>query len=287
MKKLEIARAALRSAEEKYGLRSHVVREGSHLRLARPGEIQAEDTWELPESISSLFPTGFPRRGSLEVAGRTFLLLLSSLLSAQGAWLAIVGMEDISWEFVRALGMNLGRTVRIDIQENVAGLVPSLASAIDGFDVVLLSEEVRIDRREWERLGQRSLMKNSLVIRESAKNNAFITSSLSHIEGMNEGGGRLRSFTLELFSSYGCHSSIDIDEGGIRSPRAIREETFEHEPYTQPLRLLSLSEEAKSAGRSRVREVARRCFNADTYTSQQKERRVKICSVASSSHSGH
>lgn len=285
MTKLEIARAALRSAEEKYGLKSQIVRVGSQLRLARPGEVQVEDTWDVPASITSLFPTGFPRRGSVEVSGRTFLLLLASLLSAQGAWLAIVGMEDISWEFAKLLGMDVARTVRVDTHGNTGGLFSSVASAIDGFDVVLLSEGVRVDRREWERLRQRSLAKNALLIRESPENGAYITSRLSHIEGMHEGSGRLRSFTLELFGPYGRHSSLAIDERGIRPPvKEQRDAQAGKHSHEKHLRLVAPpvahEEEKQEVHREEAVSLAQ-------HTKQQKERRVGICSVASSSRSGH
>lgn len=198
--RLERARSALALAEQQVGVASARLRivpdAGSVAPAGAP--VSAPDAWEIPASLSSLFPDGLVKGMTVGVRGsRLASLILASIPSSQGAWTACVGIADMGWICASRLGMDLERTVLV-ARESGPAMGQVLAAAIDGFDVVVVGEEIRLDARERRLLARRALARGVLVIAEGWPVRRMVEARYLGSQGLRAGSGHLSKVSLEL-----------------------------------------------------------------------------------------
>ncbi|MDO5723959.1 MAG: hypothetical protein Q4P33_06120 [Flaviflexus sp.] len=142
--RLAVARQALARAEATAGLHATTTQSAGD-----PG-------WHVPEPLAPLLTALTP--GVVTVTGATSLALaLAGAASAEGAWVAALGMPHLGWGAAAEYGLDLARTATIADP----GPVPAetLAALADGFDIILagnLGLTVREERRLEARLRSRS-----------------------------------------------------------------------------------------------------------------------------------
>lgn len=188
--KLDAARAVLAAAEESVGLVAAHPR-GKEWEVAVGG-------WHVPEELGALFPRGVaPGQTFATFGSRLAAVLLASILSSQGAWMACIGIPDMGWGAAAGLGVDLSHTVTVPLVGEVnASRV--LTAAIDGFQVVMVGRGVRLDHGARRVLARRALTRGTLLIGEEWAAREKLAARFIGAEGMNAGKGHLRALRVEL-----------------------------------------------------------------------------------------
>ena len=138
---LEVARAALRRAELRTGVRS-----------SAPGVVDLDDA---PQPLSAILDDGgrLPRGAASVITGSTSLLL-ALLAMSQGSsdWFAMVGAPDLRMLAAADAGVALERVALVPrAGEDPAGVVAAL---LDGMAYVVVGPGARLTASERRRLSR-------------------------------------------------------------------------------------------------------------------------------------
>ncbi|MGO1592298.1 MAG: hypothetical protein ACTHW1_03600 [Ancrocorticia sp.] len=213
--KLSAARSVLMQAETAVGLnvsRSLDRHDSEWDHLAR---------WDVPAPLQEVFPAGLAQGITIGVHGsRLTSMLLAGVASSQGAWVACLGIPDMSWGMAGILGMNLEHTVCVPDCPGPM-LTQAISAAIDGFDVVLVGPSI-LERRDTRVLARRALSRRTLLLGEGWHARSHADGTLVDIGGAGRGGGHISSLTLRLSTDSSDTSSlIEITGQGWQAAETI------------------------------------------------------------------
>lgn len=232
--RLASARAALLHAEESVGLTMRVLpRMGAD---SQPHQLHsgAEEGWEVPPSIGSLFPYGVTRGATLGISGaRIATMLLAGIMSTQGAWIACIGIPDIGWGLASELGMNMSRTIHVP-GDNVRLSAHVIATAIEGFDAVIIGKNVLLDSREKRLLSRKALSHKRVLLAEEWTVRDSVKGEFLGVSGMHHGRGHIATIHMELMRSGFGKVPLDIDSRGWRVREALHAVQYSS-THTEPM----------------------------------------------------
>lgn len=184
---LELARATLRRAELRTGVRSSTPGVGGLDDAPRPLGAILDDGGRLP-------------RGAASVITGSTSLLLALLAMSQGSsdWVAVVGAPDVGMLAAADVGVALERVALVPrAGEDPAGVVAAL---LDGITYVVVGPDARLTTSERRRLLARARERGSGLVAASAWEHAAIR--LDAVEhrwaGPNHGAGYLRRCELDI-----------------------------------------------------------------------------------------
>lgn len=194
MDRLAVARAALMQAEESVGLAAARGIPQGHEEVW----ADAAGTWDIPPSLDGVFPHGLARGMTIGVSGsRLATLLVAGMVSAQGAWVACLGVPDMGWGAACILGMNIEHTVHVPGRQNpITSRV--ISTAIEGFDAVMVGHDVRLDARERRLLTRKALSHGTLLIAEGWHVRERVTGAFLGVDGVQRGRGHISDIRMEL-----------------------------------------------------------------------------------------
>lgn len=178
--------------------------------------------WPVPSLLAAVLPHGLMRGMTLGVHGsRLASLLVAGLASSQGAWVACIGIPDMSWGMALLLGMNFERVVLVP--EHTSRVLPqAISTAIDGFDVVLVGQRVFLDPREKRLLTRRALSRKILLIGEGWESREQVRGRLVGVDGLHDGSGHITSLNMDMVRPGGKPCRIAITQQGWGAGEAIR-----------------------------------------------------------------
>lgn len=195
------------SAESAMSAASAAGRLARAQRTLRRAEAQAgvrQDSWAPREEslpiAAQLQGLGLhlPPGGAIGVGGSTALLL--TLLGAAGAggrWIAVVGMPNLGIRAAADYGVDLSRLVLIPDPGAQAPQV--LAAVIDGFDIVVAGEHLRLGAGQRRSLLGRARTQRTLVVAPLwPEVPVQLRAEASTWEGVERGGGYLREQRLRV-----------------------------------------------------------------------------------------
>jgi hypothetical protein len=178
-----------------------------------PLALARERTMPLLPALTSLFPEGGLRRGSIVavdgVGATSLALAVAAGPSATGSWTAVVGDPGLGLAAAGEAGMVLERMLVIDPQNSAgknsagktgaAGVVAALVGAVD---VVLVGPGVRIRPADVRRLSARMRERGSVLIRIGAVEEQGVDIGLRIVEsewtGLGVGHGLLRARRVRI-----------------------------------------------------------------------------------------
>jgi len=142
------------------------------LERARPVALAAQRALPVTPALTSLLPGGLRRGSTVAIgtgagtgAGATSLLLaLLAGASAEGSWVALVGMPEVGPEAAASMGIDLGRLALVpDPGEQWPAVVSAL---LDGIELVAVRLGGRLRPRpvEARRLAARARHQSSVLI---------------------------------------------------------------------------------------------------------------------------
>jgi hypothetical protein len=168
--------------------------------LAQPVSLAREQVLPVTEGLAPLIPGGALQRGStLAVSGQaaTSLGLALAAGPAQvGGWTAVIGLPALGLQAAAEFGVALARLVLVASPEP-RQWATVVATALDGFDVVLLRVPRGIRLGEVRRLQARARQRGAvLVVLGSADRleaDLVLRAGAPCWEGMGAGHGHLRA----------------------------------------------------------------------------------------------
>jgi len=176
-----------------------------------PLALARERTMPLLPALTSLFPEGGLRRGSIVavdgVGATSLALAVAAGPSAAGSWTAVVGDPGLGLAAADESGVVLERMLVIDPHAGVgkasergaAGVVAALVGAVD---VVLVGPGVRIRPADVRRLSARMRERGSVLIRIGAIDEPGVDVGLRVVEsewsGLGVGHGLLRARRVRI-----------------------------------------------------------------------------------------
>ena len=179
-----------------------------------------------PEVVRSLVEmrTG----GAYRVDDQSLAVALLSAASAEGAWVGVVGVDDLGLEAAAEAGLDLERTVLVP--DPGAGWLEAVTALVDVLPVVLLRPSSRVDQRLAAKVGARLRKRSATLFVQGDWPGAEARLWLEQTRwsGMGDGYGRLR----ERATRVGCRRgtapaqfadwpSLEVEEGS----RGARHET--------------------------------------------------------------
>ncbi|MCB2175068.1 MAG: hypothetical protein KQH57_04630 [Actinomycetales bacterium] len=220
-----VARAVLARAEERtgtarrpWGDRGDVVR----------GPVRDHGVRSLPvdPTLDALLPSGLERGTTLTVAGSTSLLLaMLARASADGAWVAVVGLPAVGLLAAHQLGLSLERLVLVPDAGPDGPRV--LAAMVDGVDAVVVGDVALtdVDRRK---LSARARERSAVLLSTGPWPGASVvlTAQGSRWSGVGRGEGRLRTRVLTVAregrgaAGRGWHGQVPLP--GVGAARGAR-----------------------------------------------------------------
>ncbi len=166
--------------------------------------------WAVPSSLAGVLPHGLVRGMTVGIRGsRLASLLVAGLASSQGAWVACIGIPDMSWGMALLLEMDFERVILVPEYKNRV-LPQVISTAIDGFDVVLVGQQVFLDPREKRLLARRALSRKILLIGEGWESREQVHGHLVGVDGLCGGSGHVNTLNLDMFrpGERPCHVAI-------------------------------------------------------------------------------
>lgn len=168
-----------------------------------PLALARERTMPLLPALTSLFPEGGLRRGSVVavdgIGATSLALAVAAGPSAAGSWTAVVGDPGLGLAAAAEAGVVLERMLVIDPGPSAAGVVAALVGAVD---VVLVGPGVRIRPTEGRRLTARMRERGSVLIRIGAIDEPGVDIGLCIVEsewaGLGVGHGLLRARRVRI-----------------------------------------------------------------------------------------
>ena len=203
---LEAARAALRSAERRVG-----VRHRSEV-LAPVGQD--------PVPLTGLLPGGVLPAGAAAVVSGS-VGLLGWLLGAaqQGRWLAVVGWPALGMVALAEAGVDLERAFLVPGPGGQA--VAVLAALVGGIDVVVVGPGARVTRAEERRLLARARQNGTTILSPEGWEGASLRLHVDDATrgGLGQGTGLLREVRLSVVrrsaaDGAGRRFTVERDRGG-------------------------------------------------------------------------
>ena len=178
--------------------------------------------WAVPASLTGVLPHGLRRGMTVGVRGsRIASLLLAGLASSQGAWVACIGMPDMSWGMALLLGMDFDRVILVpEYKDRV--LPQAISTAIDGFDVVVVGQRVFLDSRERRLLSRRALSRKVLLIAEGWESREQVRGQLVGVEGPRGGSGHIGALDLDMSRPGGRPCRLAITQRGWQAREVVR-----------------------------------------------------------------
>ncbi|MDT0164979.1 hypothetical protein Q9R32_05360 [Actinotalea sp. AC32] len=211
----ELARSVLRLAEERTGAarwvrpvtrtaepRARAVPEDAARAVPRVPDDPEAVARLLPVApgLDALLPAGGLARGSTVVVdGSTSLVLaLLAQASAEGAWVALVGLPDAGVLAAHQLGLALDRVALVPAPGADAPTV--VAALLDGFDAVVVGPAAVLADADRRRLAARARERSAVLVPTTPWPGAHVVldAAEAHWEGLGRGHGRLRSRRLTV-----------------------------------------------------------------------------------------
>ncbi|MDP9799957.1 hypothetical protein J2S49_000033 [Arcanobacterium wilhelmae] len=191
--KLAAARAALAVAEDRLGISS-----------ART------DGYAVPRYLSAVFPRGVVKGQAYVASGSPMLpYLLAGAAAQAGAWVAMVGIGNVSWSATDACGIERERLAYIP---HVDSFGPQVISAlVDSFDVLLVGE-VGMSSRQARSLERRVRSRGKVVIAPRWPEGENVSMHLASVEGLRDGRGHISSMDYDISSQFG-HVRVSYARG--------------------------------------------------------------------------
>jgi len=183
---LEVARATLRRAELRTGVRSHA-----------GGVADLDDS---PRPLGAILDDGWlPRGGASVVAGSTSLLL-ALLATSQGSadWVAFVGAPDVGMLAAADAGVALERVALVPrTGDDPAGVVAAL---LDGMTYVVVGPDARLTVSERRRLLGRARERGAGLVSVGEWEQAAVRLAVvaQRWTGVDHGAGYLRRCELDI-----------------------------------------------------------------------------------------
>jgi len=183
---LEVARATLRRAELRTGVRSHA-----------GGVADLDDS---PRPLGAILGDGWlPRGGASVVAGSTSLLL-ALLATSQGPadWVAFVGAPDVGMLAAADAGVALERVALVPCTgDDPAGVVAAL---LDGMTYVVVGPDARLTASERRRLLGRARERGAGLVSVGEWEQAAVRLAVvaQRWTGVDHGAGYLRRCELDI-----------------------------------------------------------------------------------------
>lgn len=174
-----------------------------------PLALAREHTMPLLPALTSLFPEGGLRRGSIVavdgVGATSLALAVAAGPSASGSWTAVVGDPGLGLAAAAEAGVVLERMLMIDPSRQGAGgnsAAGVLAALVGAVDVVLVGPGVRIRPADVRRLSARMRERGSVLIRIGAIDEPGVDIGLRIVEsewtGLGVGHGLLRARRVRI-----------------------------------------------------------------------------------------
>lgn len=190
-----VARAVLARAEERTGTVRRPWDRGETRGPARDHGVRA---LPVDPTLDALLPHGLERGTTLTVAGSTSLLLATlARASADGAWVAVVGLPAVGLLAAHQLGLSLERLVLVPDAGPDGPRV--LATMVDGVDAVVVGE-VALTDADRRKLSARARERSAVLLSTGPWPGASVvlTAQGSRWSGVGRGEGRLRTRTLTV-----------------------------------------------------------------------------------------
>jgi hypothetical protein len=210
-----------------------------------PLALARERTMPLLPALTSLFPEGGLRRGSMVAVGgvgaTSLALAVAAGPSASGSWTAVVGDPGLGLAAAAESGVVLERMLVIDPRgQDAAGVVAALVGAVD---VVVVGPGVRIRPADVRRLSSRMRERGSVLIRIGSLDEPGVDIGLRIVEsewtGLGVGHGLLRARRVRI-ETQGRGSAAQprgaamLLPGPRGAPIALGEHALgEHAPETE------------------------------------------------------
>ncbi len=181
---LEVARATLRRAELRTGVRS-----------STPGVVDLDDA---PRPLGTVLDDGRLPRGAASVITGSTSLLLALLATSQGTsdWIAVVGAPDVGMLAATDVSVALERVALVPATgHDPAGVVAAL---LDGMTYVIVGPDARLTASERRRLLARARERGAGLVSTSPWEHAAVRLDVvtHHWAGTDRGAGYLRSCEL-------------------------------------------------------------------------------------------
>ncbi|MFT0848629.1 hypothetical protein VR010_12895 [Actinomycetaceae bacterium L2_0104] len=188
----------------------------------QPAAWSTQMGWSVPASLTGVLPHGLRRGMTLSVRGsRLASLLLAGLASSQGAWVACIGIPDMSWGMALLLGMDFDRVILVpEYRDRV--LPQAISTAIDGFDVVVVGQRVFLDSREKRLLSRRALSRKVLLIAEGWESREQVQGQLAGVEGPRGGSGHINALNLDMSRPGGRPCRVAVTQRGWQTREVVR-----------------------------------------------------------------
>jgi hypothetical protein len=138
--------------------------------------------------------------GAYRVDDQSLALAVLSAASAEGAWVGVVGVDDLGLEAAAESGLDLARAVMVP--DPGAGWLEAVSALVDVLPIVLLRPPSRVDQRLAAKVSAR-LRKRSATLfvqGEWPGAEARLWLEQTRWSGMGDGYGRL----LERAAQVGC-----------------------------------------------------------------------------------
>ena len=183
---LEVARAALRRAELRTGVRS-----------PGPGGVDLDDA---PRPLGAILDDGCLPRGAASVVTGSTSLLLALLATSQGSsdWLAVVGAPNLGMLAAADVGVALERVALVPrAGDDPASVVAALQ---DGMTYVVVGPDAWLTVSERRRLLARARERGSGLVSVSAWEHAAVRLAVvaHRWAGTDAGAGYLRRCELDV-----------------------------------------------------------------------------------------
>lgn len=152
-----------------------------------------ERAWTLGEPWSALLPAGLPRGRVVSVESSTSLLLaLAGQASAQGAWIAVVGMPSFGAVAAARRGVELAKVALVPHPGAQAAEVIGLC--LEGVDVVLAGPSLVLSDADRRRLAARARERGASILAVAPWAGSDVTLAVERVSwsGLGAGEGRLR-----------------------------------------------------------------------------------------------
>lgn len=229
MDPLEVARAALRRAEQHVGV------------TATAPPVEVEDLAP-PGTLLSMLPDGaLPRGATTSVDGSHSLLLALLAQSLPGdQWCAIVGAPELGMLAGAHLGLDLTHVALVP--DPGPAVLEVCAALIDGMHTVVVGPRVALSVSDQNRLNARAREREATLLTTNAWAGAAVTLTVDKRlwSGADQGAGYLRSQHLEVTRAGRANAAVprrfDVTLGAS-SERATAQDVTRR--AAQPLRLVS------------------------------------------------
>ncbi|WP_084103986.1 hypothetical protein [Demequina sp. NBRC 110056] len=160
------------------------------------------EEWERPalplaQEVAGLLPEGLRRGQVIAVSGATSLMLaLAARASAEGSWVAALGMPTVGVVAAARRGIDLSRLALVP--HPGAQAPAAVGACVDGMDVVLLGERLALSDADRRRLGSRARERGGVIIAAGDWTGAHVRLDVERAAwtGLGAGDGRLREREL-------------------------------------------------------------------------------------------